>query len=158
MGALQCVLCRRPWAREPCRRRRGGAGRAGRIALGGVGASDAARVIRRELERGRRGVVAGCVQPGADMAAEEGLQQPERGTPWLSDFAGGFWAGLEPMFLLTFLIATLGALCFMCVLPARGSESVRPALSSSCSRRQPLRSCRSSRAKCHHPSAKVQIL
>ena len=47
------------------------------------------------------------------MAEEEGLQ---RATPWLSDFAGGFWAGLEPMFLLTFLIATLGALCFMCVL------------------------------------------
>ena len=48
-----------------------------------------------------------------DMAEEEGLQ---RATPWLSDFAGGFWAGLEPMFLLTFLIATLGSLCFMCAI------------------------------------------
>jgi hypothetical protein len=43
------------------------------------------------------------------------LEDDAQPVPWLSVFAGGFWAGLEPMFLLTFLIATLGALCFMCV-------------------------------------------
>ena len=49
---------------------------------------------------------------------EEEHWQPEGAeeasvVPWLSSFAGGFWAGLEPMFLLTFLIATFGALAFM---------------------------------------------
>ena len=48
------------------------------------------------------------------MAEEHSEMQPQA-IPWLSEFAGGFWAGLEPMFLLTFLIATLGAICFMCV-------------------------------------------
>jgi hypothetical protein len=33
--------------------------------------------------------------------------------PFLDVFIGGFWTGLEPMFLLTFLIAALGALGFM---------------------------------------------
>ena len=45
------------------------------------------------------------------MAEEEQWQQGVEEAavvPWLSSFAGGFWAGLEPMFLLTFLIATLG--------------------------------------------------
>jgi|EP01043_Picozoa_sp_COSAG02_P027558 hypothetical protein len=46
----------------------------------------------------------------------ERLEEEEEVIPWLSSFAGGFWAGLEPMFLLTFLIATFGALAFMCVI------------------------------------------
>ena len=53
------------------------------------------------------------------MAEEEQWQQgleEAAVVPWLSSFAGGFWAGLEPMFLLTFLIATLGALAFMCAM------------------------------------------
>ena len=45
--------------------------------------------------------------PLGDAAADE----PP--VPFLDVFIGGFWAGLEPMFLLTFLVAALGALGFM---------------------------------------------
>ena len=58
---------------------------------------------------------------GAEGQLQHDLLQQEQGEeviPWLSSFAGGFWAGLEPMFLLTFIIATFGALAFMCAMPS----------------------------------------
>ena len=51
-------------------------------------------------------------EPLANAEAEAaGDEQPV--VPFLDVFIGGFWTGLEPMFLLTFLIAAIGALGFM---------------------------------------------
>ena len=63
-----------------------------------------------------------------------GAPPPEGGSPddpaaAQTLLAGTLWEGLEPMFLLTFLVGTLGSLAFMCSphLP-RPSPSPSPCL------------------------------
>ena len=70
--------------------------------------------------------------PGGTPAAEGPGSSPDDTAAAAAQtlLAGTLWEGLEPMFLLTFLVGTLGSLAFMCSPISPGPPRATPSLPS----------------------------